>query len=43
MITTMAEMWAVKRFIYKKRYTMDEYIKLNTEMILRQICVAQQP
>jgi len=39
-ITTMAEMWAVKRFIYKKRYTLDEYIKLNTEMILRQICTA---
>ena len=38
MITTMAEMWAVKRFVYKKRYSLDEYIKLNTEMILRQIC-----
>jgi len=37
-ITTMAEMWAVKRFVYKKRYTLDEYINLNTEMILRQIC-----
>ena len=39
MITTMAEMWAVKRFVYKKRYALDEYIKLNTEMILRQICI----
>jgi AcrR family transcriptional regulator len=37
-ITTMAEMWAVKRFVYKKRYTLEEYISLNTEMILRQIC-----
>jgi AcrR family transcriptional regulator len=41
MITTMAEMWAVKRFVYKKRYALDEYIKLNTEMILRQICTAK--
>lgn len=39
-ITTMAEMWAVKRFVYKKRYGLDEYIRLNTEMILRQICAA---
>lgn len=41
MITTMAEMWAVKRFVYKKRYALDEYINLNTEMILRQICTAK--
>ena len=41
-ITTMAEMWAVKRFVYKKRYTLDEYIKLNTEMILRQICTTAE-
>ena len=40
-ITTMAEMWAVKRFVYKKRYALDEYIKLNTEMIMRQICTAK--
>ena len=39
-ITTMAEMWAVKRFVYKKRYTLDEYITLNTEMVLRQICTS---
>ena len=39
-ITTMAEMWAVKRFVYKKRYSLDEYIKLNIEMVLRQICTA---
>jgi hypothetical protein len=39
-ITTMAEMWAVKRFVYKNRYTLEEYIRLNTEIILRQICMA---
>jgi len=42
MITTMAEMWAVKRFVYKKRYALDEYIRLNTEMILRQICTTAE-
>jgi TetR/AcrR family transcriptional regulator, cholesterol catabolism regulator len=37
-ITTMGEMWAVKRFLYKKRYSLDEYIQLNTELVLKQIC-----
>jgi AcrR family transcriptional regulator len=37
-IVTLGEMWAVKQWIFKKQYTIDEYIKLQTEQILRQLC-----
>lgn len=36
-ILTVAEMWALKHFQYKKKYTLDDYIKFNTQMILKQV------
>lgn len=34
-IATMGEMWAVKRFAYKSRYSLDEYIQHCTELAFK--------
>lgn len=39
-IVTMAEMWAIKQWQFKGRYTLDEYISTNTEMVLKQVGAA---
>jgi TetR/AcrR family transcriptional regulator, cholesterol catabolism regulator len=36
-IVTLGEIWAVKQWLFKGRYTIDEYIRINTEQILRQV------
>jgi AcrR family transcriptional regulator len=36
-IVSLAEMWSVKRWQFRGRYSVDEYIRLNTEMILKQV------
>lgn len=36
-IVTMAEMWAVKHWQFKGSYTLDEYIRTNTELVFKQV------
>jgi len=38
-IVTLGEIWAVKQWLFKGRYTIDEYIKINTAQIMRQVLV----
>jgi TetR/AcrR family transcriptional regulator, cholesterol catabolism regulator len=40
-IVSLAEMWAVKQWQFKGQYTLDQYIKVNTEGILKQVCMVQ--
>jgi AcrR family transcriptional regulator len=37
-IVSLGQMWAVKHGTFEKRYTIDEYIKLQTDHILKQVC-----
>jgi TetR/AcrR family transcriptional regulator, cholesterol catabolism regulator len=39
-IVTLGEIWAVKQWLFKGRYTIDDYIRINTEQILRQVLEA---
>lgn len=39
-IVSLAEMWSVKRWQFRGHYTVDEYIKINTELILKQVAAA---
>lgn len=36
-IVTTAEMWAIKQWQFKGSYTLDQYIRTNTEFILKQV------
>jgi AcrR family transcriptional regulator len=42
-IVSLGQMWAVKHGIFEKRYTIDEYIKLQTDTILRQVSAGHRP
>jgi len=42
-IVSLGQMWAVKHGIFEKRYGIDEYIKLQTDNILRQVCIERKP
>ena len=38
-IQTMGEMWAVKRYTYKTRFTLEEYIQRATELALKLVSI----
>jgi len=40
-IVSLAEMWAIKQWQFKGQYTLDQYIKVTTESLLKQVCAAQ--
>jgi AcrR family transcriptional regulator len=40
-IVSMAEMWAIKHWQFKGQCTLDQYINVNTEGILKQVCTIQ--
>jgi AcrR family transcriptional regulator len=40
-IVSLAEMWAVKHWQFKGKYSLDEYIKVHTELILKQVNAVQ--
>ena len=42
-IVSLAEMWAVKHWQFKGKYTLDEYIKVHTEQILKQVSARNAP
>lgn len=39
-IVTLGEIWAVKQWLFKGRYTIDEYVDINTSQILQQVTAA---
>lgn len=41
-ILTVGEIWALKHFQYKKKYTLEEYIRFNTDLILKQVSAGKQ-
>ena len=40
-IVTQGQMWAVKHGTFEKRYSFDQYVRLQTEIILKQVCCQQ--
>lgn len=38
-IITLGQMWAVKHGVLSRRYSIDDYIRLQTENLLRQVCL----
>jgi TetR/AcrR family transcriptional regulator, cholesterol catabolism regulator len=42
-IVSLAEMWAVKQWQFKGQYSLDQYMKVINEGIIKQVALAQEP